>query len=490
MDREVSRTLGELERKIAELERTLRAIAGGETPGASPGAAPRRAARRAAGRPPPSRRTRSRLPARAGGGSSTRRTSHRRSARARSAAHVAPRRAGRPPPRRPSPAAAPGERGPRSGSPRPRPPGPPARRSPERCRAAPFSRPAGAHGARSHPGLRRAARAPKLPGCVEAHRTHHLLRPRRSLARHRRCAGPQRCSGEGVRERPCGHDRLRHLDRLPAAARLDRRPPRGRARARARHQRLDAGRRVPVRAARRRRRRGRGGAPDLRPHAARRCASAARSSTRSSCSPTGSTPTRSPRLLGRAAGASRSSPTSSPTSRTPPATRSPRRSARRCSRSPPSTTSSCSRTTPTSSCASAARPLPTMLSIDPSTWCTPRRSRRPSAPGIRVGYLVGPPDLIARDRQAGDEHVHLAEHGLPVDRLRVLRLGRDRRSIETVKRRSPSARRRSATRCARELPEAEFVAPQGGYFMWVTLPAGHRRAARSSRPPPSAGWRS
>jgi DNA-binding transcriptional MocR family regulator len=35
---------------------------------------------------------------------------------------------------------------------------------------------------------------------------------------------------------------------------------------------------------------------------------------------------------------------------------------------------------------------------------------------------------------------------------------------------------------ARELPEAEFVAPEGGYFMWVTLPAGtdvhalHKRA--------------
>ncbi len=27
-------------------------------------------------------------------------------------------------------------------------------------------------------------------------------------------------------------------------------------------------------------------------------------------------------------------------------------------------------------------------------------------------------------------------------------------------------------RWGRELPEAEFVAPEGGYFMWVTLPEG------------------
>jgi 2-aminoadipate transaminase len=29
-----------------------------------------------------------------------------------------------------------------------------------------------------------------------------------------------------------------------------------------------------------------------------------------------------------------------------------------------------------------------------------------------------------------------------------------------------------ASALRRELPEAEFVVPQGGYFMWVTLPPG------------------
>ena len=64
---------------------------------------------------------------------------------------------------------------------------------------------------------------------------------------------------EGLREAaqrafaddPAGTVRLRHLGRLRAAARVDRRAARRRARPGAGHQRLDAGRRVPVRAARR-----------------------------------------------------------------------------------------------------------------------------------------------------------------------------------------------------------------------------------------------
>ena len=60
-----------------------------------------------------------------------------------------------------------------------------------------------------------------------------------------------------------------------------------------RHQRLDAGRRVPVRAARRARRPRRRRGAHLRPHAARRCASSARRSSRSRSRPTASTSRRS-----------------------------------------------------------------------------------------------------------------------------------------------------------------------------------------------------
>ena len=46
------------------------------------------------------------------------------------------------------------------------------------------------------------------------------------------------------------------------------------------------------------------------------------------------------------------------------------------------------------------------------------------------------------------------------------------RSIETVKAALAERAQRLAEALGRELPEAEFVAPQGGYFMWVTLPEG------------------
>ncbi len=118
---------------------------------------------------------------------------------------------------------------------------------------------------------------------------HDLVRPRSPVARHRRHRRAARRGRPGVLRGSGRDDRLRHLGRLPAAARLDRRAPRGRARAGARHQRVDAGRRVSVRRARR--------APAMRwsssgPRMTGRCfhcATAAPTSGWSSSSPTGST---------------------------------------------------------------------------------------------------------------------------------------------------------------------------------------------------------
>jgi DNA-binding transcriptional MocR family regulator len=46
------------------------------------------------------------------------------------------------------------------------------------------------------------------------------------------------------------------------------------------------------------------------------------------------------------------------------------------------------------------------------------------------------------------------------------------RSIETVRAALAERARTLGDALRRDLPEAEFVAPQGGYFMWVTLPTG------------------
>jgi DNA-binding transcriptional MocR family regulator len=46
------------------------------------------------------------------------------------------------------------------------------------------------------------------------------------------------------------------------------------------------------------------------------------------------------------------------------------------------------------------------------------------------------------------------------------------RSIETVRTALAKRVRTLAAALDRELPEAKYVAPEGGYFMWVTLPEG------------------
>ena len=124
-----------------------------------------------------------------------------------------------------------------------------------------------------------------------------------------------------------------------------------------------------------------------------------------------------------------------------------------------------------------------MLSMDPERVVYASSFSKTVCPGIRVGYLVGPAELIAAIAEARDEHLHLAEHGGAVDRLRVLRLGRDRaldRDGQDGARRArrDARRRRFAASCRRR----EFVEPQGGYFMWVTLPPGTdvQRAVRGS----------
>ena len=75
---------------------------------------------------------------------------------------------------------------------------------------------------------------------------HHLTRPRSPLAGHRGRRRPARRRRCRVHQGPGRRVLLRHLGGLQAAGGVDRRPPGGGARAGDRHQRLDAGRRVPV----------------------------------------------------------------------------------------------------------------------------------------------------------------------------------------------------------------------------------------------------
>jgi 2-aminoadipate transaminase len=116
--------------------------------------------------------------------------------------------------------------------------------------------------------------------------------------------------------------------------------------------------------------------------------------------------------------------------------------------------------------------LPSMLSMDPKHVVYASSFSKTVCPGIRAGYLVGPADLIAAiAKLATNTYISPSMVAQSIV-YEFCASGAIDSSIETVK---AALAKRALTleqALARELPEAEFVAPEGGYFMWVTLPAG------------------
>jgi len=116
--------------------------------------------------------------------------------------------------------------------------------------------------------------------------------------------------------------------------------------------------------------------------------------------------------------------------------------------------------------------LPTMLSMDPERVVYASSFSKTVCPGIRVGYLVGPTELIAEiAKLATNTYIspNMVSQSIVYEFCASGAIGR---SIETVR---TALAKRSLTlgeALRRELPEAEWVAPEGGYFMWVTLPEG------------------
>jgi DNA-binding transcriptional MocR family regulator len=116
--------------------------------------------------------------------------------------------------------------------------------------------------------------------------------------------------------------------------------------------------------------------------------------------------------------------------------------------------------------------LPTMVSVDPERVVYASSFSKTVCPGIRVGYLVGPEELIKRVvKLATTTYISpsMVSQGIVNE---FCRSGAIDRSIENVK---EALRVRAQTLCtalARELPDARFTPPQGGYFLWVDLPPG------------------
>lgn len=91
-------------------------------------------------------------------------------------------------------------------------------------------------------------------------------------------------------------------------------------------------------------------------------------------------------------------------------------------------------------------------------------------PGIRVGYLVGPQAIIKQVQTLGT-NTYISPNMVAQSIVnQFARSGRMDGAIATVKNALRDRRDAVITALERELPEAKFARPEGGYFMWVELP--------------------
>jgi 2-aminoadipate transaminase len=117
--------------------------------------------------------------------------------------------------------------------------------------------------------------------------------------------------------------------------------------------------------------------------------------------------------------------------------------------------------------------VPSMLSLDDGGHVVYACSfSKTVCPGIRVGYLVGDAALIGRiAKRATSTYISPNMVAQAIVHQFCLSGALDR-SIETVKAALAARAETLAAALERELPGATFVRPEGGYFMWVTLPPG------------------
>jgi 2-aminoadipate transaminase len=116
---------------------------------------------------------------------------------------------------------------------------------------------------------------------------------------------------------------------------------------------------------------------------------------------------------------------------------------------------------------------PTMLSLDREGRVIYASSfSKTVCPGIRVGYLAGPADTITAIRTIATNTYISPSMVSQAIVAEFVRSGALAGSIETVKQALRERRDALAGALERELPDARFVLPEGGYFLWVDLPEG------------------
>jgi 2-aminoadipate transaminase len=117
--------------------------------------------------------------------------------------------------------------------------------------------------------------------------------------------------------------------------------------------------------------------------------------------------------------------------------------------------------------------LESMLSIDSADRVIHASSfSKTVSPGVRVGYLAGPAgEIAALAKRANETYISpnmLAEAVV----LELCRSGALDRNIEFVKGALRDRRDALVEALGAQIPEAEFVVPGGGYFLWLDLADG------------------
>jgi DNA-binding transcriptional MocR family regulator len=115
--------------------------------------------------------------------------------------------------------------------------------------------------------------------------------------------------------------------------------------------------------------------------------------------------------------------------------------------------------------------LPTMRSQDDAGKVVYASSfSKTVCSGIRVGYLVGPAAVI-KQIQGIATNTYISPNMVAQSIVnQFCRSGRIDSAIATVKEALRARRDAVVTALEREIPEATFARPEGGYFMWVELP--------------------
>ena len=118
-------------------------------------------------------------------------------------------------------------------------------------------------------------------------------------------------------------------------------------------------------------------------------------------------------------------------------------------------------------------PIPSMFSNDDAGRVVYASSfSKTVCPGIRVGYLVGPQAII-KQIQTIATNTYISPNMVAQSIVnQFARSGRMDGAIDTVKTALKARRDAVITALEREIPEATYARPQGGYFMWVELPEG------------------